>query len=696
MDDFKYFLYDGPCFENYIVTAFLGYYNSPVSLDVVPVFVCGVKGGVRWKREKWIIKIPRAGIYSPATKEQSFMSSGFLPKIDNEWFKGRILLVMLFVLPVFGLLAIRLFYLQILKGDEYRELSSNNCVRKQRIEPLRGSIFDRNGYLLVDNRPSFDLNIIPNDAEPLKQTAEKLSVIIDMTAGEIEALVKKNRGAYGYAPVLLKRDIDRDLMASLLAKSYELPGISIATSARRNYIYDPIAAHLIGYLGEISREELKKGIYPNKKGGDMVGRAGVEQTFENHLSGHPGMKIVQVNATGQVVRVLGQEPARAGHNLHLTIDFDLQAKAESLLEGKSGVIVAVDPQNGDILAMASRPVFRQNDFIKGLTSKQWHCLVNDPDRPLRNKAIQAEYPPASTYKIITAMAGLEEGVIDEKTTVYCPGGMKFGNRVYRCWKRQGHGSLDVIGAIVESCDVFFYQAGKQLGADRIAHYARASGLGKKTGIALAHEAPGLIPTTDWKKRIFDVPWQAGENLSIAIGQGYNLTTPLQMAMLIASVANKGTVYKPHVMRFIESVQGTAVEKTEREVAAFLPASRETLEIIRKGLYDAVNKRKGTGYWYARSKKVEISGKTGTAQVVSRKTGEEEADQSDEKYLPHAWFVGYAPSENPKIAVSVLVEHGEHGSSGAGPLAKEVMLDYLKLINDPVSDSDKDKTEPESE
>lgn len=618
----------------------------------------------------------------------------FLPKIDNEWFKGRILLLMLLVLLVFGLLAARLFYLQILRGDEYRELSTNNCLRRQRIEPLRGSIFDRNGHLLVDNRPSFDLHIIPNDADPLEQTAERLSKLINMTSEEIKAQVRENLGAYGYASVPLKRDIDRDLMAALLARSYELPGITIATSARRNYIYDPTAAHLIGYLGEVSREELRKGDSPDKRGGDMVGRAGVEQTFEKQLSGYPGLKIVQVDAIGQVVKVLGQEPAKPGHNLHLTIDLDLQLKAEALLEGKSGAIVAIDPQNGDILAMASRPVFSQNDFINGLTSKQWHCLVNDPDRPLRNKAIQAEYPPASTYKIITAMAALEEGVMDDKTTVYCRGGVRFGNRVYRCWKRQGHGSMDVIDAIVESCDVFFYQAGKQLGVDRIARYAKGSGLGAKTGIALAHEAGGQIPTADWKSEKIGVPWQAGENLSIAIGQSYNLTTPLQMAMLTASVANNGTVYRPNIMGSVESVQGRIVEHSEPRASAALPASPETLEIIQKGLYDVVNYRKGTAYWHVRSDEVAISGKTGTAQVISRKTGEEEADQSKQEYLPHAWFVGYAPSDSPKIAVSVLIEHGEHGSSGAGPLAKEVMLAYLKSQND--LDADLSEMHPDSE
>ncbi|MBA2882369.1 penicillin-binding protein 2 [Desulfosalsimonas propionicica] len=621
------------------------------------------------------------------------MSIPFLPKIDNEWFKGRILLVMLFVLTVFALLAVRLFYLQILKGEHYRALSANNTLRQQRIEPLRGSIYDRNGHLLVDNRPSFELRIIPNDAKPLEQTANRLSQLIDMTAEEIKATVRENQGAYGYASVLLKGDISRQLMAVLLSRSYELPGITIATSARRNYIYDPAAAHLIGYLGEVSRDELRNGLYPYKRGGDMVGRAGVEKTFEDQLSGIPGRKIVQVNAVGQVVRVLGKEPAEAGHNLYLTIDFALQQKAEALLEGKSGSIVAVDPRTGEVLAMASRPVFQQEDFVRGMNKKQWRALVNDPKRPLHNKAIQAEYPPASTYKIITAMAALEEGVMDEQTTVYCPGGLRFGNRTYRCWKRQGHGSMDINEAIAQSCDVFFYQAGKQLGVDRIAEYAKASGLGQKTGIPLAHEAEGLVPTSEWKQRKIGIPWQAGENLSIAIGQGYNLATPLQMAMLTAAVANGGKLYKPRIMRRVESVQGRIEEKIQTGKPDPLPASQETLEIIRKGLYDVVQHRRGTAYWYVRSKEVAISGKTGTAQVISRKAGQEEADQGDQ-YLPHAWFVGYAPSDRPEIAVCVFIEHGEHGSSGAGPLAKEMVLSYLTSQDDPEAEGSASNPDPE--
>ncbi len=598
---------------------------------------------------------------------------------------------MLLIVAVFALMAGRLFYLQILMGSHYRELSVNNCLRKQRIEPLRGLIFDRSGRLLVDNRPSYDLRIIPNDVRNLDETAHRLSELISADPEEIKKKVENNRGAYGYSSILVERDISRNLMAVLLSRSYELPGIIIATGSRRNYIYDSLGSHLIGYLGEITQDELGQDKYPYKRGGDMVGRYGAEKAFESQLSGVPGAKIVQVNATGNVVDVIENQSAKPGHNLYLTIDFRLQKKAESLLSGKTGAITAIDPENGDVLAMASSPGFSQNAFVDGLNDSTWNALINDPKRPLRNKVVQGEYPPASTYKIVTAMAALEEGAMDKATTVYCPGYFRFGNRVYRCWKEGGHGRMHIVEAISQSCDVFFYQAGKRLGVDRIAEYARGCGLGGKTGVALDHEAKGLVPTAQWKKRTLGVPWQPGENLSIAIGQGFNLATPLQMAMLISAVANNGTLYKPNIMKSVRSVQGGIVEKSGSEEAAKLPADKESLEIIKKGLYDTVNNRRGTAYWYVRSKEIDICGKTGTAQVVGRKY-EDEKGEVKKKYRPHAWFIGYAPAENPQIAVSVLIEHGGGGSSVAGPVAKEMMLSYLKPGADKDSDDSEDKSE----
>lgn len=608
----------------------------------------------------------------------------FFPKVDPEWYRRRLLKMILCIFGVFCIQLFQLFNLQILQGEHYRSLSENNHLRIQRIQPLRGHIFTRDGHLLVDNRPAFNLYIIPGDVTFVDETARKLAGYISRPSGEIASLIQENRGPYGYRPVLLESDINRDLMGRLLSRRYALPGIVIQASPRRNYVFDRFAPHLIGYIGEISPGELRSGRYPDKRGGDMVGRYGVERSFEPELSGGPGKRVVTVSATGQVMNVLGEEPAQPGNNVYLTIDFDLQNRAQELLEGKTGAVVAIDPSSGEILAMASTPNFDQRLFADGISSSQWQDLVSSPERPLQNRAIQSTYPPASTYKIITAMAALEEGVFDEKETVYCNGRYRLGNRTFRCWRREGHGHQNMVDAISESCDVFFYETGKRLGVDRIATYAQKSGLGMRTGIELANEASGLIPTKKWKQNRFGTPWFAGETLPVAIGQGYNLTTPLQMAVLTAAVANGGMVYRPRIMHSIQSIAGRVERQTEPELLASLPAGEDTMKTIRKGLHQVVNDRKGTAYWHARSDDIEISGKTGTAQVVSRLTEEIELLETDElsdaekrRFMPHAWFVGYAPSTGPEIAVAVFVEHGEGGASTAGPIARELMVSYTK-------------------
>jgi len=602
--------------------------------------------------------------------------------VDNEWYKRRLFGIMIAVFVAFGILAARLFYLQIIQGDHYFKMSKNNCIRIQRVKPVRGLIFDRNGKLLVENRPSFDLSIIPCDARPLKLIIDNLPVYIPEFADDILEIIHKKKLGHGYRPVLLKKDIGRDALASISAHRFELPGIVIDTNARRNYIYDALSSHLIGYLGEINAGELKSGSFRYKKGGDSIGKYGVEKAYDAYLSGIPGGRIVQMNANGQVVAVLDTVAPEPGHNIFLTVDFALQSIAETQLQDKVGAIVAMDPFSGEILAMASSPTFSQNDFINGISSEQWHRLVSNPNRPMMNKAVQGLYPPASTYKIVTAIAALEEGLIDENTTCYCPGSYQYGNRVYSCWKEQGHGKVNIIDALSQSCDVFFYHMGKKLGVDRLAWYATRCGLGSPTGINLDLESGGLIPTADWKKKRTGISWQGGENLSIAIGQGYNLVTPLQMAVLFGAVGNGGTEFKPQILKSIQTVEGQAVKTAHPEIIGKLPASKETLALVRKGLRAVVHSKHGTARWYVYDDEFDISGKTGTAQVVSRKAEKEsQLKKNNVSYDSHAWFVGYAPSQNPEIVVSVLIEHGKHGSSGAGPIAKEMIVSYLKGMVD---------------
>ncbi len=601
----------------------------------------------------------------------------YLKTSDTDWYKQRLIRVMICVAGAFFILLIRLFYLQVIQGQELRRLSENNCIRLQSTDPSRGMIFDRNGTLLVDNRPAFDLSIILKDAKPVDRTIEKLAKLIDVPVSELMKKLKHDKGVSSYKPILLKQDIGRDALAAVEVRKFDLPGIVVNVKARRHYVNRQSAAHLIGYLSEINSDELKSGKYPECKGGDFIGKFGVEKVFEPFLKGKRGGRQVEVNVMGQVVEVLKTVDAQPGQNIYLTIDHILQEKAEALLEGVAGAVVAMDPETGNILVMASSPSFDQNAFVDGMSHKQWRSLVANPFRPMANKAIQGEYPPASTFKIITAIAGLEEGVIDENTTMHCPGYYKYGNRIYRCWRRGGHGSVDILKALSQSCDVFFYQVGQKLGVDKLAFYAKACGLGSATGINLDNEAGGLIPTAAWKKRRTGIAWQGGETLSVAIGQGYDLATPLQMLVLTSALANGGTRYKPLILKSVKTVDGDIVIQNKRQVIGKLPASKKTLAIVQKGLWEVVQNPKGTGR-IAYIKGIDISGKTGTAQVVGRKNNPDLSEKDlPDHFKAHAWFVAYAPSVDPQIVVAVLVEHGGHGSSAAAPIAREIIRTYLE-------------------
>ncbi|WP_287126599.1 penicillin-binding protein 2 [Desulfobacter sp.] len=595
---------------------------------------------------------------------------------DREWIKHRYVVASMCIVFVFSVLLLRLVYLQMIRGEEYRRLSMTNCVRLKSIKSSRGLIYDRNRILLVDNRPAFDLTIVLEDAKPLKQTLDHLAELTGDSCEDLTAIIEKEGGAAFYKPLVLKRDITRDLLAAIEAHQFDLPGIHIDIEPSRNYIHKKTAAHLIGYLGEINKDELDSGNFPNVRSGDSIGRYGVEKSFEADLQGKRGGHQLEVDVNGRVIKILKTVEPVSGNDLVMTIDLPLQQKAEGLLGENDGAVVALDPSNGDVLVMASSPSFDQNDFIGGISSKKWQVLRDDPGRPMNNKAIQAEYPPASTYKIITALAGLEEKVIDRNSTFFCPGFYKFGNRRYHCWSKYGHGTINVVDAIAQSCDVFFYQTGEKLGVDALAKYAQGSGLGRLTGIRLAHERPGLIPTSAWKKQRFKEPWQAGETLSISIGQGFNLVTPLQMAVFISAVGNNGTLYRPRLVKSVQDAKGQVIREIEPEITGGLPASKKNLAIVRQGLLEVVHGNRGTAR-QIRLPDVQIAGKTGTAQVFSRKAGEKFDNKKLKRTLQdHAWFVCYAPAQDPKIAIAVIIEHGEHGSSAAAPVAQELIHAYF--------------------
>ncbi len=602
--------------------------------------------------------------------------SRYLKTIDSEWFRQRLIMLMITVCLAAMVLVLRLFFLQIIKGQEFRRLSLNNSIRLQSIDAPRGFVYDRHGTLLVDNRPSFDLYISLKDARPLAETLQRLSPYSGLAVEDLTRKIEAVGTARSFKPVLIERDIGRDALASVESHRYDLPGIDVQIRSLRNYIFPNFAAHLLGYIGEVNNQELERRGNADLRVGDQIGKFGVEKSLEKYLRGERGGRQVEVNANGQVVRVLHTVHARSGHNIYLTIDRTLQGRAEELLVGEAGAVVAVDPANGEVLALASSPAFDQNDFITGLSTEKWRALIENPDKPLNNKAIQGEYPPASTYKIIAALAGLQEGVITADETIFCPGHYRFGNRTYRCWRRGGHGKVDMIQAIARSCDVYFYQVGQRLGIDRLAFYANSAGLGKRTGIALDHESRGLVPTAAWKKKRTGIAWQEGETLSVAIGQGFNLATPLQMAMFTAAVANGGKRFQPRLVKKIAIPEVAQPGDQPPQLVGRLPVSDEVMHLVQRGMWEVVQGERGTAR-IARIKQVDISGKTGTAQVVSLDKFEENAEGKDlRRFKDHAWFIAYAPSENPRIAIAVIVEHGEHGSSAAAPIARELVKTYL--------------------
>jgi penicillin-binding protein 2 len=622
-------------------------------------------------------KASKARFSNEYSIDNILMADKYLKTADADWYRQRITGAMICVLAAFAVLMLRLIYLQVIRGEEYRLLSLNNRIRLQIIDPPRGLIFDRNGHVLVENRPSFDVKIILKDAGSVEKTINKLSGYLNVPPQDLMLKLNSSKGISAYKPILLKPDIGRNALASIEAHKYDLPGIVVYVKLLRHYLDVKDSAHLIGYLSEINSEELSGGQYPGRRRGDFIGKFGAEKAYENFLRGTGGGRQVEVNANGRVVRVLKTVAAKPGQNIHLTIDHDLQKKAESLLRGVAGAAVAMEPGSGRILALASSPSFDQNFFVKGMSHEQWDSLISNPFRPMENKAVQGEYPPGSTYKIITAIAGFEEEVIDEDSEYFCPGYYRFGNRTYRCWKRGGHGNVKIIKALTESCDVFFYHVGEQLGVDRLAWYARAAGLGSPTGINLDKEAGGLIPTADWKKRRTGISWQKGETLSVAIGQGFNLATPVQMVGMISAIANGGTRYKPMILESVTAADGRILQQSKPQVIGKVPVGEATLALVRKGLWAVVNSETGTARG-SRLVDIEYSGKTGTSQVISRKKDDDRSEEELPAHLrPHAWFVAYAPAEAPIIAVAVLIEHGEHGSSAAAPIARDLIKTYLR-------------------
>jgi len=591
--------------------------------------------------------------------------------LDELRLRHRYFVVALAILFVF--LVSRIWYLQVIKGEEFAQLATNNRIRIRRVPASRGMILDRNQEMLVDNRPSFQVSLVPEDIEDVDQVVRGMAEPLDQDPEVLRSTIVHQNNRRPFYPVLIKADISRNELAFLETYKMDLPGMVIEAVPRRSYHYDSLASHLLGYLGEIDHGELEEMASRGYHMGDFVGKDGVEKQWETMLRGVDGGRQVEVDSLGREIRILRSVSSRPGHNVVMTIDLEIQKTVENLLKGKIGAAVAMDPQSGRILAMASSPAFNPDLFASGICRDDWINLLTTPFHPLQNKAVQGQYPPGSVFKIITAIAGLEEGVITPEETLHCPGFFQLGTKTYRCWRKGGHGTVALRQALIESCDVYFYQVALRLGIDTIARYARELGFGRPTGIELGDEKCGLIPTTAWKKKRYNEPWYEGETLVSGIGQGAILVTPVQMAAMISAIANGGVLFKSQVIQRVEDAYGKSIEEYPTMVMKRVSVSEQTLHLIRDALRGVVEDPRGTGR-PARIKGVSVCGKTGTAQVVKLEVSEkiEDEEQIPIQYRDHAWFVAYAPAERPAIAVAVLIQHGGHGASAAAPVARRII------------------------
>lgn len=573
----------------------------------------------------------------------------------------RIQLGSYIIIGILLILCFRLWQLQILDGDKYKRLSEDNRLRILKTPAPRGIIYDRNGTPLVKNIPFFSVSITTDNFRGIDTGS--LAALLGLTKKEVEEKLNKKDNS-PFVPVKLKQGLSFGEIARIEARRSDFPGLFVETDVGREYLFGKVGAHIIGYLGKITAYQLNNPELRYFPPDALIGQWGVEALFDNQLRGMPGERIIEVDALGRELRMIQERPSVKGTDINLSIDINIQKAVEDAFGEKAGALVAIKPDSGEILALESLPSFNPNIFSMGIAYNDWKAIMEDKKKPMLNRAVQSQYPPGSTFKIITAIAALEEGIINPDTKINCTGGINYGRWTFGCWKKGGHGPVDFHRAIVESCDVYFYELGRRLGIDKIYKYATAFGLGRETGIELipVKERKGLIPNAEWKKEKKRLPWYLGDTFISAIGQGYITATPIQMALMTATFANGGKIYKPSLIKIDQSPSG------------IINLKPETIKMIKEALSGVVNDPNGTAQG-ARSSLTVIGGKTGTAQVVGKKKG-----LSGERFMDHAWFVAFAPVDNPEIALSVFVEHGGGGGAVAAPIAKRAIEAYMKSKN----------------
>jgi len=591
---------------------------------------------------------------------------------DEKVSAGKLHAMQYVVVLVLAVLAAGMWRLQIVGAENYRLLAEANRVRKIPVLAPRGRLFDREGRIIVDNYPSVSCYLLREQGRDLTADIPLIARALDLPEDQIEATMRHYASAPKYQPIPLKQDITEDEQAFIESHRNELPELETLEEQRRLYPKDGFAAHLIGYVGEVSEEDLKSSKYDFYEPGDVVGKSGIEATYDSLLRGTDGSRDVIVDSHGKEVGQLGQQAAIPGTDLRLTIDLDVQRVAEQAMAGKNGALVAMDPHTGEILAMVSRPTYDPNQFSVRLSKTYWSQIVNDPNHPMMNKAIQAQDAPGSTFKIIMSLAGLQEGVAQD-LKVMCNGGGTFYGHFFACDKR--HGMVDIDHAIPWSCDTYYYTLAQRLGIDTIAKYATEVGIGQKTGIDLPEEATGTMPSTAWKLKTQHEKWYAGETISVGIGQGAVQVTPMQLARALGGIASGGAMKRPHVI-FPEELtpdMQTAIQETfpgsgERNV----PITPENWQSITDAMAATLGPGGTAGAMHLEG--IDFAGKTGTAQLVSHSAGATSLGKGSQR--ANAWFVGMAPRRNPDIVVAVLCEHGGWGAEASAPIAAQVVNAYV--------------------
>lgn len=617
----------------------------------------------------------------------SSYSRHFIPQhfTDSEAgrFRFRIYFAAGAVLMAFSILAARFVYLQVLRHDYYVTRAEDNRIALIPAPPNRGIITDRNGVVLARNYSAFTLEVTPSKVEDLETTIEELGKIIDIQPKDkrrFRRLLGENKS---FESLPLRTRLSEKEVARFAVNRYRFPGVEVKERQFREYPLGPVAAHAIGYIGRINKDDLvhieESEQTANYKGSDHIGKTGLEKSYEFHLHGETGYEEVEIDAGGRALRSLSRTPPTPGGDLRLTLDSGLQEVAQKAFGDRRGSLVAIEPSTGGILALVSMPTFDPNLFVDGIRQDDWEALYKSPDRPMINRALNGAYPPGSTFKPFMALAALESGKRTPGQTTFDPGYFKFGGNIFRDSKRGGHGVVNMHQSIVHSCDTYYYALANDMGIDMIAHYMEPLGFGQKTGIDIEGESTGVLPSPAWKRKRFKRPeqqkWFAGETISIGIGQGYNAYTPLQLAQATATLANDGVMYRPHLVKHI--VNARTGEKTliEPEPMRRLPWKQRHFDIVKKAML-GVNKE-GTGSRAFAGAAYTSGGKTGTAQVFSLKGAEYQASRIRRELRDHALFIAFAPAEEPKIALAVLVENGGFGAQSAAPIARAV-LDYYLL------------------